>query len=434
MATPAAAPPAPLTPSQIAIVKSTAPLLKAHGVEITTLFYNNLLAAHPALRAVFSATSQATGRQPRALAAAVLAYAVHVDEPAALAAAVERIAHKHASLGVEAAQYPVVGEHLIAAVAAVLGDAVTPEVADAWTAAYNSLAAIFVGREAQIYEAFDADSGAGGWRGWRRFRVQRRAPESAEMTSFYLAPEDGRPLPLFRPGQYVSLHVYVPELGCLQPRQYSLSDAPRPDYYRISVKREEDNPTEAGGGGAVSVPGLISNRLHADYPEGATLELSHPAGEFFLDASSPGQSSPPAAPVVLISAGVGITPTISILNHIVASGSPRPVAWVHGTHSSAVRAFGDHVRGVAAQHPNVDTAVFLTEVQEGKDVRGVDYDHQGRVDLDKLEPGRLFLGDPAAEYYVCGPFGFMAGIKDRLVAKGVDAARVHMEVFGTGDE
>lgn len=264
--------------------------------------------------------------------------------------------------------------------------------------------------------------------------MQRRAPESAEIISFYLVPEDGRPLPLFRPGQYISLRVHIPELGCLQPRQYSLSDAPRPDYYRISVKREK--PTEAGK--AVSVPGLISNRLHAEYPEGATVELSHPAGEFFLDASAAAEPgpSPSTAPVVLISAGVGITPTISILNHIAASGSgsQRPVAWVHGTHSSAVRAFRDHVRDVAAKHPNVDTAVFLTEVQKDKDVQGVDYDHQGRVDLDKVEPGRLFLGDPAAEYYVCGPFGFMTGIKDYLVAKGVDAGRVHMEVFGTGEE
>ncbi len=430
---------APLTPSQIAIVKSTAPALKERGVEITTLFYRNMLAAHPELNEIFNATSQATGRQPRALAAAVLAYAAHVDDLGRLSAAVERIAHRHASLGVTADQYAVVGTHLLAAVAAVLGDAVvTPEVAAAWTAAYQALADVFVEREAQLYASFSApaaatgDAGAGvgarGWAGWRRFRILRRAPESAEITSFYLAPEDGAggalPLPRFRPGQYVSLRVFVPELGRLQPRQYSLSEAPRPDYYRISVRRD---PGRDGG-----PPGLVSNRLHAAYGEGDVVELTHPAGEFFLDDAdaAPG-------PIVLISAGVGVTPTIAILDSVVASPGPRrgrAVAWVHGAHSAADRAFGGHIRDIVAANPGVvDAAVFLSELRGGE-VRGVDYDHEGRVDLGKLEPARLFLADPAASYYVCGPFGLMRDVRDWLLAKGVDAGRVHMEVFGTGDE
>ncbi|KAI1257040.1 hypothetical protein MGN70_000078 [Eutypa lata] len=419
---------APITPSQIAIVKSTAPLLREHGVEITTLFYGNMLRAHPELHNIFSDTSQATGRQARALAGAVLAYAAHVDDLGRLAAAVERIAHKHASLGVTPAQYAVVGEFLIPAVAAVLGPAaVTPAVAEAWTAAYGALADVFIRREAQLYAGFDADSDGGGWKeGWRRFRIQRKVPESAEITSFYLAPEDGRPLPLFRPGQYVSLHVFVAELGYLQPRQYSLSDAPRSDYYRISVKREEGKE-DAG------IPGLISNRLHAEYKEGDIVELTHPAGEFFVDPAT--LSSESEAPLALISAGVGITPMVSILNSTVASGSRRPIAWVHGAHSSEVRAFGGHIRDVLAKNPNVEASVFLSQVQKEKEVQGVDYHHEGRIDLDKLDPNkRLFLNDATAEYYVCGPFGFMSDIKTYLVAKGVDAGRVHMEVFGTGDE
>ena len=113
---------APITPSQIAIVKSTAPALKEHGVEITTLFYRNMLAAHPELNDIFSATSQTTRRQPRALAGAVLAYATYIDDLGKLSAAVERIAHKHVSLGVTAEQYAIVGAHLIPAVAAVLGE------------------------------------------------------------------------------------------------------------------------------------------------------------------------------------------------------------------------------------------------------------------------------------------------------------------------
>ena len=222
-----------LTPAQVAIVKSTAPALKEHGVDITALFYSNMLKAHPELNDIFSEVSQTTRRQPRALAASVVAYATYIDDLGKLGPAVERIAHKHVSLGVTAEQYAIVGKHLIEAVATVLGPAVTPEVADAWTAAYAQLADIFIAREGELYEGFAKDN----WPGWRRFRIQRKVPESALITSFYLVPEDGKPLPLFKPGQYISLHMQIPELGHLQPRQYSLSEAPRSDYYRISVKR-----------------------------------------------------------------------------------------------------------------------------------------------------------------------------------------------------
>ncbi|RYP08383.1 hypothetical protein DL764_001952 [Monosporascus ibericus] len=408
----------PLTPSQIAIVKSTAPALKEHGVEITTLFYKNMLAAHPDLKNIFNETSQTTGRQPRALAAAVFAYATYIDDLGKLSAAVERIAHKHASLDVLPEQYPIVGKYLIEAVARVLGPAVTPDVADAWTAAYAQLADVFIGREAQIY-----NDEFGDWRGWRRFVIKKKVPESAEITSFYLAPEDGKPLPPFKPGQYISLHMFVEELGYLQPRQYSLSDAPRADYYRISVKKEDGR--EAG------IRGLISNRLHERYDEGDVIELTHPAGEFFVDPKTEGADV--SAPLALISAGVGITPMISILNSTVGAGSKRPVAWVHGARSSEVRAFGDHLRGIVEKNPHVDATIFLSELQ-GKEVQGVDYHHQGRMDLDKLDAARLFLGDAKSQYYVCGPVKFMYDIKNYLASKGVDEDRVHMEVFGTGDE
>ena len=408
-----------LTPAQVAIVKSTAPALKEHGVDITALFYSNMLKAHPELNDIFSEVSQTTRRQPRALAASVVAYATYIDDLGKLGPAVERIAHKHVSLGVTADQYAIVGKHLIEAVATVLGPAVTPEVAEAWTAAYAQLADIFIVREGQLYDGFAKDN----WTGWRKFRIQRKVPESSLITSFYLVPEDGKPLPLHKPGQYISLHMEIPEMGHLQPRQYSLSEAPRSDYYRLSIKKEL--------GREPGIPGLISNRLHERYNEGDIIELTHPTGEFFVDPEATKDST---SPLALISAGVGITPMVSILNSTVAAGSKRPVAWVHGSHNSDVRAFYPHIQDTVAKNPNVDAALFLSEVQKPKEVAGVDYHHEGRVDLDKVGADRLFLANPAAEYYVCGPFGFMTDVRDYLVAKGVDPARVHMEVFGTGDE
>ncbi|KAI0171724.1 flavohemo protein [Hypoxylon sp. FL1284] len=407
---------APISAEHIATVKATAPVLKEHGVEITTLFYRNLMAAHPELENVFSATNQASGAQPRALAAAVFAYASYVDDLGRLRAAVERIAHKHESLKVRPEQYAVVGEHLLGAVAAVLGDACTPAVAAAWTAAYGALADIFIGRERQLYAAH-AD-----WPGWRRFRIRSKVPETDEITSFYLAPEDGAPLPSFLPGQYVSLQVFVPQMGHYQPRQYSLSDAPRSDYYRISVKKDK--------GKQVEVPGLISNLLHDSYSEGDVLEITAPAGEFFVDPNGGSDK-----PLVLISAGVGLTPMISILNSAVNAGAQRRISWIHGVHSSEMRAFRDHIKDTCAQdtNHNINATFFVTSPQE-QEVQGVDYHFAGRIDLSKVDSEfSLFLGDTGAEYYICGPYAFMKDTKEYLAGVGVDVDRIHLEVFGTGD-
>ncbi|KAK8134959.1 flavohemoprotein [Apiospora sp. TS-2023a] len=410
---------APLTPEQIAIVKSTAPALKAHGEEITSMFYKNMLAAHPELRNVFNKTSQETGAQPRALAGAVFAYASYVDDLGKLSDAVARIAHKHVSLMIAADQYPIVGEHLIAAVATVLGDAVTPAVAEAWTAAYQALADIFIGLEASMYA--EQEKSAAGWNGWRKFKITKKVAESSEITSFYLAPEDGKlPLPDFKPGQYISLHLHVPELGCMQPRQYSLSDVPGHDYYRISVKRD--------AGKQPGVPGLISNRLHSGFNEGDVVEITHPAGTFSVEPKTGSQS-----PIALISAGVGVTPMVSILNATVAEGSTRPVSWVHGARSTEVQAFAAHVRDVCEKHSNVKATIFKNNVKDDE-VKGVDYHFTGRMDLEKVDRKQgLFLDQPEANYYICGPPIFMRDVQQFLVGAGVGEGRIHMEVFGVGD-
>lgn len=404
---------APLTPEQLAIVKSTAPAFKEHGETIAKLFYGNMLAANLDLHNIFNMTSQTTGEQPRALAASVLGYATYVDDLGKLQAVVERIAQKHVSLTIQPEHYAIVGKHLIEAVATVLGDAVTPAVADAWTAAYGALADIFINREKELYNSFN------GWTGYRRFKIQKKVLESADITSFYLAPEDGKPLPAFKPGQYISLHLFTPELDCLQPRQYSLSDAHSSEYYRISVRRDHGRITGR--------PGLISNMLHDKYSEGDVVEITHPAGDFFIDPSAS-----KTAPLVLMSAGVGITPMLSILNTTVASGSKQPVSWVHGSHNTEAQAFGKHVRDVSAANPNVRTTVFKTQVTDA-DAEGVDYHFAGRVDVAKLQAPALFLDDATTKYYVCGPTSFMTDVSRALGERGVPAERIHMEVFGTGE-
>ena len=411
-----------VTERQIAIIKATAPVLKEHGVTITTVFYENLLRENPDLNNIFSSTSQATGRQPRALAGAVLGYATYIDDLPKLTHAIERIAHKHVSLQVIPEQYDVVGKYLIQAIVQVLGDAATPEIVDAWIAAYGVLAKVFISRESEMYKANAADN----WVGWRKFRIVRKEAESSAITSFYLAPADRRvPLPKFYPGQYVSLQVHVPELGYLQSRQYSLSEGPtaKAEYYRISVKKED-----AVGTG---VPGLISSLLHAKYAVGDEVELSHPQGEFYVD---PNDTSKEGVPAVLISVGVGATPLKAILDSLTTApgrGEPpavkRPVSWIHAARSSTMQPFGDAVRQICRDNENVTANVFLRNL--GKDDQtGVHYEFGDmRLGLAKLDKERhLFVGDASAEYFICGPEPFMIDVRSTLVAMGVDRRRIFL--------
>lgn len=417
-----------LTPARIALVKATAPALKKHGVAITTTFYKNLLGDNPSLRNVFNLSSQSDGSQPRALANAVLSYATYIEDLPRLRHAVERIAHKHASLSVRPDQYPLVGKYLLSAIATVLGDKATPDILDAWGAAYGALAEVFINREAELYKATAASATESGWSathgGWRKFRVAERIPESDTIDTFVLTPVDGRtPLPTFLPGQYVSLQVWVPSLAVNQSRQYSLSAAPSAsmDAYRISVKREM-------GSGAAAPAGLVSNMLHNEYPVGSVVELSHPRGEFFLDPADEALSKDPT---VLLSLGVGATPLVSILDAVVASG--RPISWVHGSHSTAHRPFASKVRNLCGRHANLHARNFLSVLGDGDDL-GVDYDFEGRLDLGRLQAqGDLFIEDPAAEYYVCGPEEWMIDVRRWLGEHGVGRERVHLELFATGD-
>lgn len=405
---------APISPSQLAIIKATVPVLQAHGETITTVMYKNMIKAHPDLKNVFSHTSQTTGAQPRALASAVLAYAMYIDDLPKLSHAIERIAQKHVSLFIQPDQYDIVAIYLIGAIGEVLGDAATPDIVDAWTAAYGVLASVFIGREAQLYKADEK------WTGWRKFRITRRVPETNDIASFYLEPVDGIvPLPKFLPGQYVSLQVTVPQLGHLQSRQYSLSSwsGDGGKYYRVSVKKERDNEAK--------VDGMVSNLLHSSFHEGDIVELSHPHGEFFLD---PSDVSKAGVPAILVSAGVGATPLISMLQALSQPSTiERPISWIHTSRSKATKPFAEEVTGIleGLKDKKVVSHVHLRQglEQEGPrlDITTLDREHE------------LFVNDHRAEYYICGPEKFMLDVRDKLIELGVARTRIYLELFATGD-
>jgi nitric oxide dioxygenase len=389
-------------------VKATAPVLAAHGYDIIKHFYRSLLSAHPELKNVFNMRHQERGQQQEALARAVYAYAANIEDPSCLSAVLEGIANKHASLGVKPEQYPIVGEYLLGSIKAVLGDAATEDIISAWAQAYGNLADILMGRESQLREQTVEEPG--GWVGWRQFVVKAKQPESDVITSFVLEPADGGPVVNFEPGQYTSVAVQVPRLGLRQIRQYSLSDAPNGRSYRISVKREAGpNPGEEG---------YVSTLLHDQVQVGDSISLAAPYGNFFIDVHA-------TTPVVLISGGVGLTPMISMLNRVLQSPG-REIVFVHGARNSAVHAMKDHLRTVAAQHPNFKAFVFY-DAPLPQDRQGKDYDFSGIVDIDKIADA---IKLPDADYYICGPIPFMRLQHDALIARGIKEPKVHYEVFG----
>lgn len=389
----------PLTDAQLALVKATVPVLQEHGEAITRTFYRNMLGAHPELKDVFNMANQAKGDQPRALAASVLAYASNIDQLANLGPAVAKIAHKHVSLDIVPEQYPIVGHHLLEAIGQVLGDAATPEIVDAWGAAYGQLAEIMISVERSMYEEDEAK----GWRGFKPFRVEEKKRESDVVTSFKLVPADGTPLPLHKAGQYLS--VRIEGVGeNVEMRQYTISCAPNADYYRISVKREE--------------VGAVSNYLHEKVEEGDEVLVHVPHGDFALDETS-------TRPVVLLSGGVGITPMLAMLERLVDLKSPRPVLFVHAAIDGSVHAFGDRLKAIKAENPHVATVVLYESPRE-EDVQGEHYDLAGRISAETLTD-RLAED---AECYFCGPRGFMAAVDETLAGLGVPAERRHYEIFG----
>ncbi|KAE8380106.1 globin-like protein [Aspergillus bertholletiae] len=404
---------AKLTPKQIQIVKSTIPALEEHGVAITTLFYKRLLQEHPELKNIFNTAHQATGEQPAALAHSVWAYATNIENPGALKTAISRIGHKHASLGITADQYPIVGQGLLAAIKEVLGDAANEQVLDAWAAAYGELAGYFIKFEADLYR--QAEATPGGWKGWRKFFISKKVNEGEEIISFHLTPTDKGIVPVYQPGQFVSVKCFVPELGVYQPRQYSLSDVPNREYFQISVKKEFAlGPKPAG---------RISNVLHEGLPVGAELDVSMPFGDFVLDVNA-------TTPAVLISGGVGLTPMMSMLKTIVDQGTPRRVVFVHAVRNGRVHAMKDRLATIISENPQVHRAVFYEEIGS-EDKQGVDYDFEGRADLHKIKDQAVL---PDADYYICGPKLFMNAQSKSLKSMGVAEDRIHMEVFGSPSE
>ncbi|WLV24722.1 NO-inducible flavohemoprotein [Aciduricibacillus chroicocephali] len=391
----------------IEIVKSTVPVLEQHGNAITKRFYEMMLSEVPELNNIFNQTNQKRGGQPKALAATVYAAAANIDQLENILPVVKQISEKHKSLDIKAEHYPIVGKYLLKAIKDVLGDAATDEIIDAWAKAYGVIADVFISVEKGMYEE-DAAS-EGGWNGFRDFKIVRKTKESDVVTSFYLAPVDGKSIMKHKPGQYITVKATIPGQKYVHMRQYSLSDAPGSDMYRISVKREDAKGDYSDG--------IVSTYMHETVQEGDILPISAPSGDFIVDTKD-------ARPLVLISRGVGLTPVMSMLEEVTRKQPEREIYFIYATYSSNMHPMKERMEQIATENKNVHmTFVYnkpLVE-DEGK------YDYKGYVDealLNKLLP----TTDVAC--YFCGFEDFMRTVSDSLKAMGVKEEDRHFEYFG----
>jgi len=394
------------------VVKATLPVIGAAIGDITPVFYQRMFTAHPELeRDLFNRGNQAQGDQQSALAGAIAVYATLLvaDDGRDPLEVLARIAHKHASLGITEDQYPIVHEHLFAAIVEVLGDAVTPEVASAWDEVYWHMANALVTIEKRLYAATGVADGDV----WRTLVLRRRLQESPDTVSFVLGTADGSPLPQSRPGQYVSVQVVLPD-GARQIRQYSLTHAPEVSEWGISVKAVPAHPGHASGDGDAATPaGEVSNFLHQELFEGDEILVSAPFGELVLEDS--------ADPLVLISAGIGITPIIGILHYLAGTGSTRQVLVLHADRSPARHAHRQELKELVAALPTATLHRWYEDlgVRPARDVLSA-----GRVDLGQVEI------PTDAQVYLCGPLPFMQSVRSTLTEHHIPEADIHYEVFG----
>lgn len=389
----------------LAVVRETLPVIGAAIGDITPIFYRRMFEARPDLESdLFNRGNQAQGEQQKALAGAIAAYAsllVSEDAPN-IDAMMSRIANKHASLGITEDQYPIVYEHLFAAIGEVLGEAATAEVVDAWTEVYWDMAHALIRAEEGLYAKYQVDPGDV----WRELVVTARRQESPSTVSLSLARADGASLPEAAPGQYISVQVSLPD-GANQIRQYSLTSASNVESWAITVKAEP-------GRESVGAPaGEVSNFIHDNIFDGDTIRASLPYGDLVVEDSEES--------LLLVSAGIGCTPILGALNHLVQIESQRPILVLHADQSMASHAHRREMEQLVSQLPGAQMHHW--------------YENLGaRTVTDTIHEGFIELGDVSfdvgAQVYLCGPPPFMNAVRRGLDTLGVPAGNVHYEVFG----
>jgi nitric oxide dioxygenase len=348
-----------------------------------------MFTAHPELfDGLFSRSNQKSGTQQQALAGSIAVFATYLvaNPETTPESMLSRIAHKHVSLDIRPEQYDVVYKYLFEAIADELSDVITAEIAAAWTEVYWLMAHALIKMENDLYAGAACDKPLAPW------VVTGKQAAGTDAITFTLEPGDDTPVSPSLPGQYVSVSVRMPD-GIRQVRQYSLS-AGTATTRVFTTKLDAD--------------GEVSPALHRDVQIGDTLILSNPCGDITLAAGD--------SPLVLASAGIGCTPSASILRSLVDGASKREVLVLHAESSLESWALREQMREDVALLETAELELWLETPSEGA--------HNGFMSLDNVAIPEN------ASVYLCGPLPFMRSLRAQALESGVPAERIHYEIFG----
>lgn len=372
-----------LTEQEKDIIKQTVPLLKEKGTEITSIFYPKMFKAHPELLNMFNQTNQKRGMQSSALAQAVMAAAVNIDNLSVIKPVIMPVAYKHCALQVYAEHYPIVGENLLKAIQDVTGLEEHDPVIQAWAKAYGVIADVFIQIEKEIYDQMM-------WIGFKPFKITNIKQESENIKSFTVETEE-YDFSEFTPGQYITVDVSSDKLPYRAKRHYSIVSGEK-NHLTFGVKRDVTTEHE----------GEVSTILHDEIKEGDMINLAAPVGGFVLENTT--------EPQLFLGSGIGVTPLVAMYEAASAKGLDTQMVQV--AENEQHLPFKDNFNSIASHH---DNAKLYTHLK----------DKQGYIGAEELQ---VFLANKP-EIYICGGTKFLQSMIEALKSLNYDMDRVHYETF-----
>ncbi|MBH9615094.1 nitric oxide dioxygenase [Staphylococcus aureus subsp. aureus] len=372
-----------LTEQEKDIIKQTVPLLKEKGTEITSTFYPKMFKAHPELLNMFNQTNQKRGMQSSALAQAVMAAAVNIDNLSIIKPVIMPVAYKHCALQVYAEHYPIVGENLLKAIQDVTGLEEYDPVIQAWAKAYGVIADVFIQIEKEIYDQMM-------WIGFKPFKITNIKQESEDIKSFTVETEE-YDFSEFTPGQYITVDVSSDKLPYRAKRHYSIVSGDK-NHLTFGVKRDVTTEHE----------GEVSTILHDEIKEGDMINLAAPVGGFVLENTT--------EPQLFLGSGIGVTPLVAMYETASAKGLDTQMVQV--AENEQHLPFKDNFNSIASHH---DNAKLYTHLK----------DKQGYIGAEELQ---VFLANKP-EIYICGGTKFLQSMIEALKSLNYDMDRVHYETF-----
>ncbi len=372
-----------LTEQEKDIIKQTVPLLKEKGTEITSIFYPKMFKAHPELLNMFNQTNQKRGMQSSALAQAVMAAAVNIDNLSVIKPVIMPVAYKHCALQVYAEHYPIVGENLLKAIQDVTGLEKHDPVIQAWAKAYGVIADVFIQIEKEIYDQMM-------WIGFKPFKITNIKQESEDIKSFTVETEE-YDFSEFTPGQYITVDVSSDKLPYRAKRHYSIVSGEK-NHLTFGVKRDVTTEHE----------GEVSTILHDEIKEGDMINLAAPVGGFVLENTT--------EPQLFLGSGIGVTPLVAMYEAASAKGLDTQMVQV--AENEQHLPFKDNFNSIASHY---DNAKLYTHLK----------DKQGYIGTEELQ---AFLANKP-EIYICGGTKFLQSMIEALKSLNYDMDRVHYETF-----